>query len=114
MTIDPARLEKLRAQITNTKALDDETRQKLLKKLEKLNEEQIGKLESTITNADEKLKKIDEETQKKIDAENARYLEALKEFRLKTIPQALKIAEKEQRVTEESKAEDLLKQAANL
>lgn len=108
MTIDPARLEKLRAQITNTKALDDATRQKLLEKLAELNEEQIGKLEVTITNADEKLKKIDEETQKKIDAENTRYLEVLKEFRLKTIPQALKIAEKEQRVAEEAQAENLL------
>lgn len=112
--IDVARLEKLHALITKTKALDETTRQKLLKKVPSFNEEQIGKLEKTITTADEKLKKIDQETQKKIAEENTRYRETLTEFQLKTIPQALKIAEKEHRIAEEVKAEELLQQAANL
>lgn len=107
-------LEALHALIIKTKALDDATRQKLLEKMPKLTEEQVTQLEKVITAADQKLIEIDQETQKKIDTENQRYSEALKEFRMKTIPQALKIAEKEHRVAEEAAADDLLKQAASL
>ncbi len=101
-------IEKLVILIQNSASLSPRDKIRLIQSLEALSDEDLQKLEETLTYEKSRVQQIHEDRDKQVEALNSEYEGVVKDFKFKQVPKIRAKVEKKQHQQDEDAADQMI------